>query len=474
MKEDENKMSKRKKFILWLIGAIIISVIISIIIMNNKNTTTNNSNNLSNISDNTSLSTNIELSDISYSGARFKITYSDLKKKCSEAGIQEYEIESKIRTYNDDVTTDMWCFKGYRTPTLEERAIVGTTPIGFDAYYFKITYENSTQMVVEIQLIGLIDVDNKIKNQMYKNYSILLGCIDSNIYDNAVELLGNASEKGVYALKDNIFYNLYITQQFGDEAICILTVACSEEEFQYMENNNGIWQKQNNNTNIQEDTSNYYEHPAEWYEQQDEEYENNNLGSSTVINNNSNNSNNSTSPQINNNNNSSNNNNNDSNSQEETETTITMPNLIGLTTKQAEQKLLDLGIQYKVKTITSLTKENVFYQSVSAGTNKTAREYGVITIKTYNKLSTVNAFFTVNSSNNSYIGKPIKVVFNDEQSSGTFGNTGYFGSFFIKQPNVSVKVYIDDVLVKSQEINLDKIAETDEISSKDIGVTINI
>ena len=238
--EEEKKKKVSKK---WIILAIVVLFLAICVAISNEDDT-NSSNNQSNISDNITLGTNIELSNNSYSGARFKITYSDLKKKCNEAGLKEqsYEIESNAPTYNNDVTTDMWCFQAYRKPTLQEKS-TGATTIPYDAYYFKITYEKSTQMVVEIQLISLLNLEQSTSNEMFKNYSILLGCIDSKIYDNFAKNLNNSPYT---ELKDNIFYLIGVTNDLGNETISAITTACSEEEYQYMKNNNGIWKKQVN------------------------------------------------------------------------------------------------------------------------------------------------------------------------------------------------------------------------------------
>lgn len=183
-------------------------------------------------------------SDISYSGANFNITYSELKKKFDASNTQNYEIEYNISTYNNNVTTNMWCFKGYRSATLNERKMGSSTKIPFDAYYLKITYENSTQKVIEIQLIGDMELDDDNTNQMYKNYSVLLGCIDSKIYDNVAKCLQNLQ---TLEYKDNVLYILTEdNENFGTRAIHITTTACTEEDYEYMKNNNFIWKKQTN------------------------------------------------------------------------------------------------------------------------------------------------------------------------------------------------------------------------------------
>lgn len=414
---------------------------------------------------------NVELSDISYSGARFKIKYSDLKEKCNNVGInnKSYEIEQNVETYNNDVTTDMWCFKGFRNPTLEERAIVGSTSIPYDAYYFKITYEKSTQMVIEVQLMCSTDLEEKYLNEMYKNYSIILGCIDNHIYNNIIDIL--EINKSPYTEQiDNIGYFYGVFQASANSnAMTIISTACSKEEYEYWKNNNYIWKKQ---TSIQdEDIAGINENTTDTNEEQ--LYEDINSSSSQISN-----SENSNYRQNNNSNNNDYNydSNNNGNNNQQQEKNIQMPNVIGMSTSQAEQKLNELGIAYNISSITSLSKDNVFYQSIAAGTSKPKSQFGTVTLKAYRKVSQVSANITVSSSN--YNGKTIKVLINGKECKDMMGNTTFNGKYsvmsYVNNPNVSVEVYIDNSLVKSQSINLDQISEKNGTSSNEISTTINI
>lgn len=177
-----------------------------------------------------------------------------------------------------------------------------------------------------------------------------------------------------------------------------------------------------------------------------------------------------------NNNNTSNSTNNSSSETTLKAPTITMPNLIGLSKTQAEQKLIELGLKYTTKIVTSLSKDNVFYQSVPAGTNKTASEYGTITLKTYKKASQIEVKVNVkNTSNNEeYKGKNIKVVINNKEVTDIFNGVSYLGKASVSTSNVSIKVYIDNVLIKSQsgDINSSLEKSDKELSFIDMTVTI--
>lgn len=172
----------------------------------------------------------------------------------------------------------------------------------------------------------------------------------------------------------------------------------------------------------------------------------------------------------------SNTNNNTTNNVPQTIPTITMPNLIGLTLAQAEQKLSELGVKYNTKMITSLSKENVFYQSIPAGTNKTANEYGTVIIKSYKKVNQVNAKINVvnSSANTEYNGKIVKLLVNNKELTGTFNGNSYLGTTDINTTNVVVKVYIDNKLLKTQDFNINSILEVNENISSSISITINV
>ncbi len=184
--------------------------------------------------------------------------------------------------------------------------------------------------------------------------------------------------------------------------------------------------------------------------------------------------------QVNNsNNNNSNNTNTDSNTTNnipQTIPTIAMPNLIGLTATQAEQKLSELGLKYAIKKVTSLSKDNVFEQSIPAGTNKKASDYGTIIIKCHKKVSQIEAKINVkNTSNNeTFKGKNIKLVINNKELIDTFNGISYLGATAINTSNASVKVYIDNKLLKKQDFNIDNILEVNGNESPSISITIDI
>lgn len=164
------------------------------------------------------------------------------------------------------------------------------------------------------------------------------------------------------------------------------------------------------------------------------------------------------------------------NNEQYVEKSIEVPNLIGLSVSQAEQKLNELGILYDITYVTSFTKDEVFYQSVPAGTVKNKSD--TINIKAYKKVNQVSAFANITSTNSSYMNKDIKVIIDGKQCSDMMGNTTFSGSYsamkFVNNPNITVEIYIDDSLVKSQDFNLDEIANKNNISSNEITFEINI
>lgn len=162
--------------------------------------------------------------------------------------------------------------------------------------------------------------------------------------------------------------------------------------------------------------------------------------------------------------------------QQPQEKNIEMPNVVGMSVSQAEQKLNSLGIPYNVSSITSLSKDNVFSQSVPSGTSKPKSQFGTVTLKAYRKVSQVSAYINISSSN--YNGQTIKVVVNGKECKDMMGDTTFNGKYsvmtFVNTPNVSVEVYIDNSLVKSQSINVDQISEKNGNSSNEVSTTINI
>ena len=155
---------------------------------------------------------------------------------------------------------------------------------------------------------------------------------------------------------------------------------------------------------------------------------------------------------------------------------VTMPNLVGLTRSQAESKLNELGISFTVEKTNSLSKDTVFSQSVASGTSKPISEYGTITIKTYEKVSAivrVNVKNTDSSKKYELVGKPVKVVLNGQSNEDSYFNGESTSRNFldITTPNITVQVYVDNELVKTQEFNIEELVQKSEYYTD---VTINI
>lgn len=155
---------------------------------------------------------------------------------------------------------------------------------------------------------------------------------------------------------------------------------------------------------------------------------------------------------------------------------IEMPNLIGLTRTQAENKLNELGISFTVEKTNSISKDTVFSQSVPAGTSKTVNEFGTIIIKTYQKVSALVRVTVKNAdSSKKYelVGKNVKVVLNGQTNEDSYFNGESTSRNFsnINTPNITVQVYIDNELVKSQEFNIEELVQKSDYYTD---VTINI
>ena len=155
---------------------------------------------------------------------------------------------------------------------------------------------------------------------------------------------------------------------------------------------------------------------------------------------------------------------------------ITMPNLIDLTLAEAEDKLNELGIPFIVEKTNSLSSDNVYYQSISAGTNKTVDEFGTITIKSFQKVTALVRVTVKNSDDSKkyeLVGKSIKVVLNGQANEDNYFNGESVSRVFsnITTPNITIQVYIENELIKSQDFNIEELVQTSEYYTD---VTINI
>lgn len=278
----------------------------------------------------------------------------------------------------------------------------------------------------------------------------------------------------IYGLPTDISYNKegtttkYLVKTDND------TKPCNNIKSNLTDDSGNMTNTTNNNSNDNSDNVNEITDNNSNYTESSTEFEN------TSTNNSQSSSGNSSSSDNKQNDNSNNNDYNDysnnGNNNQPQEKNIQMPNVIGMSTSQAEQKLNELGIAYNISSITSLSKDNVFYQSVSAGTSKPKSQFGTVTLKAYRKVTQVSANITISSSN--YNGKTIKVLINGKECKDMMGNTTFNGKYsvmtYVNNPNVSIEVYIDNSLVKSQSINLDQISEKNGTSSNEISATINI
>ena len=97
-------------------------------------------------------------------------------------------------------------------------------------------------------------------------------------------------------------------------------------------------------------------------------------------------------------------------------------------------------------------------------------------IKAYKKVNQVEAKVNVvnTSGNADYNGKTIKLIINGTELNGTFNGSSFLGTSTISIPNISVKVYIDSALVKSQDFNFDNLSKANENTTSSISVTVNI
>lgn len=340
--------------------------------------------------------------------------------------------------------------------------------INLDAYRLYLAnpskyYKMSTfgDLVVLHSCMAIIEVDcNKLK-ELYDNDRIHI--------DNRID-----NEKEIYssAVKNIIFINLYdidlksmAHREYGDKKERIDLMNSELKKYNWKGEYFSL-----------DDSSNYMESSGtniESYNKDIEASDNSNNSNS----NNSSTSNNQGNYNENNYKESTNNTNiSTDNNEKSVEKIIEMPNLIGLNIAQAEQKLKELGISYNISYITSFNQDSVFYQSISAGTIKS--QFETINIKAYKKVNQVSAIVNITSNNSSYTGKTIKVVIDGKQCTDMMGNSTFNGSYsamkFVNNPDVSIEIYIDDILVKSQNINLDEVANKNNISANEINVKISI
>ena len=328
------------------------------------------------------------------------------------------------------------------------------------------------KLIIGHECIAIIEIDSMKLKQLY----------DNDIIHNDAENIQNEKEEYLSTINDIEFINITdMTMSYYDNVENSTTqwVNKVNEELKrlnwigdFLDLNNNEINSSNNNIVEQENNPDYYEDTTNLKNEQSNMV--------TSSNNSQSSSGNSSSSDNKQNDNSNNNDYNDysnnGNNNQPQEKNIQMPNVIGMSTSQAEQKLNELGIAYNISSITSLSKDNVFYQSVSAGTSKPKSQFGTVTLKAYRKVTQVSANITISSSN--YNGKTIKVLINGKECKDMMGNTTFNGKYsvmsYVNNPNVSVEVYIDNSLVKSQSINLDQISEKNGTSSNEISTTINI
>lgn len=160
-------------------------------------------------------------------------------------------------------------------------------------------------------------------------------------------------------------------------------------------------------------------------------------------------------------------NNNGTNNQTQ-ENDVEMPNLVGLSVTEAENKLNSLGIQYNLQTVATLTKqETVISQSIPAGTKSDKYNTNVV-IKAYEKVSVYTTVYVklLGKSEESqefykesdYSGIKGKVILNGQNSEKNIYHGGekfYFSN--VTDSTATIQVYIKGELIETKNINIENI-----------------
>lgn len=456
--------------------------------------------------DNKVTNKNVELSNTSFTGAVFKKDFTDFKKDLNTYINQKYgdensvgrmAISTKIEpvvTHDTDTEYNILGFRKFRNPTLQESA-TGISTVPYESAIITVNVDNTTNKIISINYYFL----NSINMSDYvADLGSILDFVGEDLRFKVSDYIGNLGNNVLSYYNENV----YIYGTSNEKQSCIMILASNEEETKYHQEN-GKWRllqnnstTNNTNNSNQDNGSSYDENMTDINEEQlngdtsfnnypTDNFQTSNSGNSNYEqNSNSNNNNYNSSSSSNGNNDYYGNDNNGSNGndnynnqpQQPQEKNIEMPNVVGMSVLQAEQKLNSLGIPYNVTSITSLSKDNVFSQSVPSGTSKPKSQFGTVTLKAYRKVSQVSTY--INISSNNYNGQTIKVVVNGKECKDMMGDTTFNGKYsvmtFVNTPNVSVEVYIDNSLVKSRSINVDQISEKNGNSSNEVSTTINI
>lgn len=468
--------------------SLVIFIIIGIVISFSGNDSNNNR------IDNKVTNKNVELSNTSFTGMRFKKEWKELKSEIDDFNTksEKHKLlpaywEDDTNTYGKDFTSHTIIFQKIRKSTTIQEKQLGINGLPYEACCIEFVTENSSDKIISIAYIFLGTENFDYILDDFKTYLSFIDPMLVNIFEES-----NKQGDMIKYSKDNIYV---CPGKISDTSYFILICPASSEEIKYREEN-GQWRllqnnstTNNTNNSSQDNSSSYDENITDTNE--DKSFNNhstNNFQTSNSGNSNyeqnrgsnnytSNSSSNGNNDYYGNDNNGSNGNDNYNNQpQQPQEKNIEMPNVVGMSVSQAEQKLNSLGIPYNVSSITSLSKDNVFFQSVPSGTSKPKSQFGTVTLKAYRKVSQVSAYINISSSN--YNGQTIKVVVNGKECKDMMGDTTFNGKYsvmtFVNTPNVSVEVYIDNSLVKSQSINVDQISEKNGNSSNEVSTTINI
>lgn len=186
---------------------------------------------------------NIEKSETSYTGMRFKTTWTHLKEELDKLKNQNTSNEfnlsdwEKIDDVSDDQTTTYrMSYYNYRNPTVEELA-KGENSIPYDIFGFEVVVENNTDKIVALAYDSL---KGEEYNQNISTFLDYLSLIDNELTNNASKLISQLSEaqsenEDINNVNISTYYenNIYIYLIINDTTFSIVVCPSINEEVEY-------------------------------------------------------------------------------------------------------------------------------------------------------------------------------------------------------------------------------------------------
>lgn len=244
MKEINNTIKSHKKIKIICLSVVIILLLIAIAIgiyfFYNKNLSKNDNIEVEELEQS---KFNIEKSETSYTGMRFKTTWTYLKEELDKLKSQNtsngFNLSNwkKIDDVSDDQTTTYrMSYYNYRNPTVEELA-KGENSILYDIFGFEVVVENNTDKIVAIAYDSLKGEDY---NQNFSTFLDYLSLIDNELTNNVSKLISQLSEaqsenEDINNVNISTYYedNIYVYLINNDTTFSIVVCPSINEEVEY-------------------------------------------------------------------------------------------------------------------------------------------------------------------------------------------------------------------------------------------------